>query len=289
MNDNEVKGGLGNQQDYGFRIYDPRIGKFLSVDPLTKDYPWYTPYQFAGNMSISAIDLDGSEPKTMVTNNGRLTEPMIKLLTTAYNYEEQTVRSTRFNWTNKKVTLPNHVFAETTRGGKILINRYWQYSYPGYSSSYEMFWLNTIGHEVTHVYQYSKINPIPTSLEGRLEVEGYFRGDRLQEFIEKNNNGNLFDTRWSEQERTGYAEYLGLSNRAEGLNVMITMNTDKVNDLKNKLAKSDNAKEKKSLTDQLKTTTQSIDRQKRLLESTNKQKAEVEKKNNKIINITYNF
>ena len=46
-NDNEVKGD-GNQQDYGFRIYDPRLGKFLSVDPLTKKYPWYTPYQFAG-------------------------------------------------------------------------------------------------------------------------------------------------------------------------------------------------------------------------------------------------
>ncbi len=31
-NDNEVKG-EGNQQDYGFRIYDLRLGKFLSLDP----------------------------------------------------------------------------------------------------------------------------------------------------------------------------------------------------------------------------------------------------------------
>jgi RHS repeat-associated protein len=67
MNDNEVKGGLGNQQDYGMRIYDPRIGKFLSVDPLTKDYPWYTPYQFAGNTPIQAIDLDGLEPAKVGT------------------------------------------------------------------------------------------------------------------------------------------------------------------------------------------------------------------------------
>lgn len=59
-NDNEVKG-EGNQQDYGMRVYDPRLGKFLSVDPLTKDYPWYTPYQFAGNKPIWAIDLDGLE------------------------------------------------------------------------------------------------------------------------------------------------------------------------------------------------------------------------------------
>ncbi|MFZ1313155.1 MAG: RHS repeat-associated core domain-containing protein, partial [Chitinophagaceae bacterium] len=42
--DNEVV-----QYDYGFRIYDPRLVRFKSVDPLTNSYPWYTPYQFAGN------------------------------------------------------------------------------------------------------------------------------------------------------------------------------------------------------------------------------------------------
>jgi RHS repeat-associated protein len=50
-----------NNYDYGFRIYNPSIAKFLSVDPLTKEYPWYTPYQFAGNKPIWAIDLDGLE------------------------------------------------------------------------------------------------------------------------------------------------------------------------------------------------------------------------------------
>jgi RHS repeat-associated protein len=47
--------------DYGFRIYNPKIGKFLSVDPLSKEYPWYTPYQFAANKPIIAIDKDGAE------------------------------------------------------------------------------------------------------------------------------------------------------------------------------------------------------------------------------------
>jgi RHS repeat-associated protein len=59
-NDSEVKG-TGNQYDYGFRIYDPRLGRFLSVDPLTKSYPWLTPYQFASNRPIDGIDLDGKE------------------------------------------------------------------------------------------------------------------------------------------------------------------------------------------------------------------------------------
>ena len=65
-NDNEVKG-TGNQQDYGERIYDSRIGRFLSEDPIARMYPFYSPYQFAGNMPIYAIDLDGreSDPQIM--------------------------------------------------------------------------------------------------------------------------------------------------------------------------------------------------------------------------------
>ena len=59
-NDNEIKG-EGNQQDYGMRIYDPRLGRFLSVDPLAQEYAFYTPYQFAGNKPIMFIDLDGNE------------------------------------------------------------------------------------------------------------------------------------------------------------------------------------------------------------------------------------
>jgi RHS repeat-associated protein len=59
-NDPETSGD-GNQYDYGFRIYNPRLGRFLSVDPLAKEYPWYTPYQFAGNKPIAFVDLDGRE------------------------------------------------------------------------------------------------------------------------------------------------------------------------------------------------------------------------------------
>jgi RHS repeat-associated protein len=59
-NDNDVKG-EGNQQDYGMRIYDPRLGRFLSVDPITMKYPELTPYQFASNRPIQGSDLDGLE------------------------------------------------------------------------------------------------------------------------------------------------------------------------------------------------------------------------------------
>ncbi len=58
-NDKDISEG---GQDYGARVYDNRLAKFLSVDPLTNKYAYYTPYQFAGNMPIEAIDLDGCEP-----------------------------------------------------------------------------------------------------------------------------------------------------------------------------------------------------------------------------------
>ncbi|WP_290711374.1 RHS repeat-associated core domain-containing protein [Flavihumibacter sp. CACIAM 22H1] len=77
-NDNEVKG-AGNQQDYGMRIYDPRIGKFLSVDPLTNQFPFYTPYQFAGNTPIWATDLDGGEPNIALPRWLIFPEPILTL------------------------------------------------------------------------------------------------------------------------------------------------------------------------------------------------------------------
>jgi RHS repeat-associated protein len=60
--------GEGAMYDYGFRIYDPRICKFLSVDPLSPEYPWYTPYQFAGNKPINSIDLDGLEEEQSIVD-----------------------------------------------------------------------------------------------------------------------------------------------------------------------------------------------------------------------------
>jgi RHS repeat-associated protein len=59
--DSEGMGGGSSTYDYGFRIYNAQLGKFLSVDPLTNGYPWYSPYQFAGNKPVWAIDLDGLE------------------------------------------------------------------------------------------------------------------------------------------------------------------------------------------------------------------------------------
>lgn len=48
------------------------VQRFLSVDPLTKSYPELTPYQFASNTPIAAIDLDGLEAKVIVNKIGNI-------------------------------------------------------------------------------------------------------------------------------------------------------------------------------------------------------------------------
>lgn len=63
----DANGEWGNTAyDYGFRVYDPSIGRFKSRDPLANSYPWYTPYQFAGNKPIMAVDVDGLEDQVAI-------------------------------------------------------------------------------------------------------------------------------------------------------------------------------------------------------------------------------
>jgi RHS repeat-associated protein len=51
--------GVMNHYDYGFRVYNPGIGRFLGVDPIAKEYPWVSPYNYAENKVPNAIDLWG--------------------------------------------------------------------------------------------------------------------------------------------------------------------------------------------------------------------------------------
>ncbi|MEO6732216.1 MAG: RHS repeat-associated core domain-containing protein, partial [Ferruginibacter sp.] len=62
-----------NWYDYGFRSYDPQIGRFPQLDPLTDEYPELTPYQYAGCEPIANVDLDGLEPAPVLTIPGRVT------------------------------------------------------------------------------------------------------------------------------------------------------------------------------------------------------------------------
>ena len=48
MKDNEVEG-EGDIYDFSARMYDARLGRWLSVDPLQVKYANYSPYNFSVN------------------------------------------------------------------------------------------------------------------------------------------------------------------------------------------------------------------------------------------------
>jgi RHS repeat-associated protein len=68
--DEEGMGGGGQTYDYGFRIYNPNLGRFLSIDPLSSNYPSYSPFAYAINCPISLIDFKGMGPINPCPNAG---------------------------------------------------------------------------------------------------------------------------------------------------------------------------------------------------------------------------
>jgi RHS repeat-associated protein len=107
-NDNEVKG-EGNQQDYGMRIYDPRLGRFLSVDPIARNFPMLTPFQFAANTPISAIDLDGLE-SAVVTVTSISSAKSNSVLKVQFDMkriaEKASLRSAAIDWIIPQLKMP---------------------------------------------------------------------------------------------------------------------------------------------------------------------------------------
>lgn len=60
--DGELKG-ESNSYDFGARMYDPRVGRFLSLDPKSINFPFHSPYIYAGNSPLILIDEEGEAPK----------------------------------------------------------------------------------------------------------------------------------------------------------------------------------------------------------------------------------
>lgn len=141
----EISNVTGSDLDYGARIYDSRICRFLSIDPISKKYPWYTPYQYAGNTPIQAIDLDGKEPDYIVSKRGRITEPVISLINALLGYDAQMMRNV---YVYKNYCLgKNETQAQTPSATRIQTNPNWY--------TYDNDWIAVVGgHEMTHVKQF---------------------------------------------------------------------------------------------------------------------------------------
>ncbi|MEW7291265.1 DUF6443 domain-containing protein [Aquimarina sp. 2304DJ70-9] len=75
-NGKELQEELGlNTYDYGARMYDPAIGRFMQIDPHSYSYPWATPYNYAFNNPALVIDPDGKDG--VVSGSGTKKDPYV--------------------------------------------------------------------------------------------------------------------------------------------------------------------------------------------------------------------
>ena len=85
--DDEVKG-EGNSYDFGARIYDPRVGRWLSRDAYEAKYPAFTPYNFVANNPLIFVDPDGNKIRPLNEETEKIIDNMVSILNKAGAYIE---------------------------------------------------------------------------------------------------------------------------------------------------------------------------------------------------------
>ena len=76
----------GGDYDFGARIYDSRLGRWLSLDPLIAKYPNITPYNFSKNSPNFFNDPNGMDAVITINNTGTNTGNTICVKTTVILY-----------------------------------------------------------------------------------------------------------------------------------------------------------------------------------------------------------
>jgi RHS repeat-associated protein len=161
--DNEVYG-EGNAYDFGARIYDPRISRWLSTEPLQDKYPMYSPYIFAGNNPITFVDVDG---KDWFVNNKTGQVIYVK---NASEVTQEVLDKNKFN-----VAKPNDY---ERIGGDDMFGR--KISYAGTKYHYKDFY-NDMGMKDGDIYV--------ADLPGFLEENGHTRAIKSDVYEHQNTSG----------------------------------------------------------------------------------------------------
>ena len=84
--DDELKGD-GNSLDFGARVYDSRLGRWLAVDRYKKEKPNVTPYSYVQNTPLFLNDPDGNDGEAVIIRNKDGNGGTIVIIATYYIIE----------------------------------------------------------------------------------------------------------------------------------------------------------------------------------------------------------
>ncbi len=102
-NGKEFQDELGlNWLDYGWRNYDPSLGRFMNLDPLAEFYHTDTPYTYVLNNPLSYIDPDGREVIGVTRNDADILHVSFNNVFSGKKFDKLRSLFTRGKKNNKK-------------------------------------------------------------------------------------------------------------------------------------------------------------------------------------------
>jgi RHS repeat-associated protein len=126
--DNEWNGS-GAMLAFEYRVHDVRLGRFLSVDPLSDSYPWNSSYAFSENRVVDSKELEGAE--RLYTVN-RWTKGECGLIKTSSKTTEKSIPGNLGNGT----LFTNIVYAKNAEGKLVAESSYRYYHDPSLPKEY---------------------------------------------------------------------------------------------------------------------------------------------------------
>ncbi len=217
--DNEIKG-TGNCINYKYRIHDPRLGRFLSIDPLVAKYPWNSPYAFSENRVIDAVELEGLE-NIQINNSSRTLNDIMKIYATDLGKTYiKTINDISLKYTHGSINIKRITFAfnstyshhsKTIKYGTSLA---W---IPAIVDGASFSSTTIVGHEIKHAFD---------DIQGHFPPPGSSISESTEKFVE------LKAVKFGNYLRSVYG-----SNRLrqEYLGVFYGLNTDNTNNLVEKV------------------------------------------------------
>jgi RHS repeat-associated protein len=129
--DDDVKGD-GNSLDFGARIYDSRLGRWLSLDPLENKYPNLSQYCFVNNNPVLFVDLDGMSFDNPYTYWKKKFQKIVE-------DDKQILENVYSRYGNDVEKLRKRDFKKTRKGRK---DKTWKHEYDSYKDHVELYFRN---------------------------------------------------------------------------------------------------------------------------------------------------
>lgn len=119
--DDEIKG-LDNSYDFDARMYDPRLGRWLSIDPLQSRYASYSPYNYVLNSPMILKDPDGRKVTDSKGNEVTLLPSQNKngSWNVEFQFEEGVLKSDQAKFRNSEAAKLLHKAAQNSAGRELL-------------------------------------------------------------------------------------------------------------------------------------------------------------------------